>query len=359
MKVEDIVKAIKQIPGFKLSKSHFLIGSKIHLEDFYFAKRLFQNSFFASKFAFLITKHIIETHQDIFDKYIEIFAKNNKFEPKDGITLLGYGLYSELLVSLVEYFLKKKYGTLTNIINHNIVDDVEEVKLIKGYEKPKKYVILIVPISSTFSTSIKIEETYGKDSEILSPHISIILVSDGTLTNSVTTLSQKFGWEKIDTKSRIIKVNAFYENTDNKDKHAEENKNPKENAVLNDKYVEEMTHTNADKVVENKSTLQVSKTKSQKYFLALPSKWYDINKCELCFPQNPLEEISLHFTDKTSVTPSLIYDIPRGRIIEKENLRREFSIKPEALAYQHLKRDGTHYSYYISLLSNYKLNKDN
>lgn len=312
--MEEIVKAIKQIPGFKLSNSHFLIGSKIHLKDFYFAKRLFQNSFFASKFAFLIAKHIIEVHQNVFDKYIQIIRQRKKLKSKDGITLIGYGLYSELLVSLVEYFLKKKHKDLAELINHNIVDDIEEVKLIKSYENNHKDVILIIPISSTFSTSIKIEEfCKKKESEVLTPHISVILVSDGNLTNIVTDLPKKFGWEKIDINTRTIEVNAFYEN----------------------------------KILDAKTDKKKSKLKSQKYFLAIPSKWFDINNCALCFPNIPLKEIPLHFTDKTSVTPALIYDIPQGRIIEKESLERKLSISPETLENKHLKRDGTHYHYYI------------
>ncbi len=305
--MEDIVKAIKQIPGFKLSNSHFLLGSKVHISDFYFAKRLFQNSFFASKFAFLIAKYVISIIEQ---------QKNKKKKDilDEGFTLLGYGLYSELLVSLVEYFLKKKLKLDDKKINHNIVNDSEEVKLIKGYEKRHKNFIVIIPISSTFSTSIKIEEEFGKQYNILSPHISVILVFDRSLSNPPTNIENKFGWETIDTSNRIITVKAFYEKG------------------------------------------EIDKT--QKYFLALPSKWYDIKDCELCFPEKqPLEEKSLNITDRTSVTPELIYDIPKGReIVENEQIK--FSINPDMLEYQHFVRDKTHYHYYFYVEKFFNVNKD-
>jgi hypothetical protein len=42
---------IDDLPGYKIANGHFKIGTKIHISDFYYAKRFFQNSFFASRFA--------------------------------------------------------------------------------------------------------------------------------------------------------------------------------------------------------------------------------------------------------------------------------------------------------------------
>ena len=83
--------------GFKVSNSHFRIGSKIHIRDFYYAKRLFYNSFYANRFAFIIANYIST-------------SINNQTKK---ITLVGYSYYSELLVSNIRKLLNdrgyKKY----------------------------------------------------------------------------------------------------------------------------------------------------------------------------------------------------------------------------------------------------------
>lgn len=307
---------IDQLPGYKIANSHFLLGSKIHISDFYFAKRMFQNHYFTSKFAFLIARYIIEKH------------KNEDFN--DGLSLVGYGLYSELLLSLVEKFIKKYWQLSEGKISHNLINDREELNFVKGYDKPlpNNKIILIVPIASTFSTSLKIEEVLINKyhcNNILSPHINILLVcngmlSDGEVSQQNREIEHKYGWNYVNTKDRIVRVKKFYESKKN---------------------------SNQDN------------TKEEKYFLALPTVWHDINNCRLCFPPNdPLEEKALNITDKTSVTPSLVFDLPKGRVIKNKDLKRSFVLSPDMLEYGHFTRDENDYQYYFYIEKFFVGNKD-
>ena len=77
--------------GYKIENTHFRLGSKIHIRDFYYAKRLFQNSFFSTPFAFLIARHI----------YPQL-KRNEKY------SLIGYENYSSFLISSVRNLIEKK-----------------------------------------------------------------------------------------------------------------------------------------------------------------------------------------------------------------------------------------------------------
>ena len=98
--------------GCKFGDAHIKLGSKIHLKDFYYAEKLFRNSYYAIRFAYLIYQYISQKLGD---------------ETNGKITILGYGLYSELLVSNVARFLNKaeKNNSRKRQFNHSIIEDVE------------------------------------------------------------------------------------------------------------------------------------------------------------------------------------------------------------------------------------------
>ncbi|MBC2705144.1 hypothetical protein [Desulfobacula sp.] len=329
--MDEIKEKIQKIQGFKILKSHFRLGSKIHISDFYYAKRFFQNSFFSSRFAFIITKNIIDNHESIL---IE----------NEGLTLIGYGLYSELLVSMVKNYLKKYFKNSENIklkLNHDLFSDSEDLNLIKGYDDMYDNISIIVPIASTFSTSMKIEEklrtTYGKKN-ILSPHLNVLLISDGEINRTLPNdTEKKFGWKEINQSQKTVTVsNSFGEQ---------------------------------------------EKKETQKFFLSLPSKWYVIEGCEICFPDIssktndciknncddchdrkkpgcPLSEKVLQMTDKTSVTPSIIFSYPKCRIITQKEKETLFSINNNTLKYGHVKRGNNHYHFYLHIEKLFQDNKD-
>ena len=59
MDFKQIRSSISGYSGFNIVDSHFRLGSKIHLNDFIYAKKMFQQSFYAHKFAFTVCYYIL------------------------------------------------------------------------------------------------------------------------------------------------------------------------------------------------------------------------------------------------------------------------------------------------------------
>lgn len=314
--------------GFKIADSHFKLGSKIHISDFYYAKRFFQNSFFASKMAFIVTKYIL-------NNYILSYAGNKNVINE--LTIIGYGIYSELFLSIIVKYVKA-YCYDKNIqisINHNMYSDSENIKLIKGNQKPFKNIIILVPIASTFSTSLKIEEMLIKDDttkelKVLNPHINVLAVTNqaigGDRTYDKKSIEGIFGWKSHNEDEKLVDVSSFYDD----------------------------------------------KIKTQKYFISLSSKWFLIEKCSKCYPQKdginclyrkcdkstclnyykheecPLVEEPLYKTDKDSVTPSLVFGFPRSRDISSHEKQRSVILSNRSLECGHKIRNNNHFRYNIN-----------
>jgi hypothetical protein len=315
---DNIDALIKGLPGYKISSSHFRLGSKIHISDFYYAKRLFQNSFFSSRFAYIIANYIN-------DKYLKEKSDGSIIEK---LTIIGYGIYSELLLSTIESYIKELSGIE---INHNIYDDAEDLRLLKGYTRTKDNVVIVVPIATTLSTSMKIAEKIRSEDKRVKvlEYINTIIVTNGDISkrkNVVvgdTEIEYRFGWRKILNNTRAIKIIPYY----------------------------------GDKVIRN-----------QRYLLALESKWYSIYECEICYPSKikkdcinkvcdecldrkvkdvcPLYEKPLHTADKTPENPELIFNYPKGKTSrEKESCK--YIITDDSLGYGHIIRNNNHFQYHI------------
>ena len=324
--MSELIKYINDLPGYKITDSHFRLGSKIHITHFYYAKRFFQNSFFASRLAFLIVKQILDDHKDKISDIIE-----------GGITVIGYGLYSELLISLVELLLKKKLGTKK--VYHDLISDSDEPYLIKNYNTENKYILIIVPIGSTFSTAIKIKEFLsfkwlGKI--ILEPYINVIHVShfpsdenDKPDADGLYNIERNFGWIKKDGKT--IWVDELIPKWSDDYKAGSDDKN-----ISND--IKSDIETDRKEIV---------KPTEQKYLLSLKSEWFNVKNCQLCsLHTNYSNERPLFFTDKSSVTPFLIFGMPKARIITES---QKFELLPNTLKYGHLKREEKHFHFYIDI----------
>ena len=303
---------ISNLSGFKISNTHFRIGSKIHISDFYYAKRFFQNGFFSSRIAFLLAKDIIT-----------LIEKENKLEDikNKGLTIIGYEMYSELLIGLVDKFLRKRWNLDEKRINHNLYEDVENLKLCKK-NNILDYVIIIVPIASTFSTSIKIEkqillnqkEEQKDEPYIFRPHFNVLYVSDGVPTNNLTKTEKDFGFVQKNINLKNIVIEAIF-------------------------------------IEEN----EINRT--QKYYLSLPTKWYNVEDCQICNPveiisneenENLKEELPLYETDRTAVTPAIIFEFPKGIIISKNDLERKFFLDIQTITYSHHTRNNAHFLYSIN-----------
>jgi len=298
--------------GYKFKDAHIKLGSKIHLKDFYYAEKLFQNSYYAIRFAYLLSQYLLQ----------------NLKKPSKEITVLGYGLYSELLVSNTARFLNKMFGI--DKFNHCIVEDVEDLSIL-NLSNLKPEVLLIIPIGSTLTTQIKIyrklrrlEKGQGGYQYESPPNMALnpicvvvvghkkieeICSNEGEITESVV---KKF-WEKVDTTKKEISLANI----------------PPE---FKDKNIEK-TH----------------------YFLYLPSEWHLPHECKYCWSEK--EQKPLFYTDKVSVSPKTIFELPRAKEKQEPSFELAFETKevktekanivPDMVKYGHYKRGMDHYLFYI------------
>ena len=113
--------------GYKINNTHFKLGSKIHISDFYYAKKLFQNSFFTTPLAYQISESIWVSY---FKNGEATLTSLNSF------TIVGYENYSSFLVSSIRNFIfkrvKKRFPQVK--INHLTID--KDGKLSRERHKP-------------------------------------------------------------------------------------------------------------------------------------------------------------------------------------------------------------------------------
>ncbi len=311
----------KSYRGYKFEDAHMRLGSKIHLKDFFYARRIFQNSFYSLRFAYLVSQYI---ESNIHDWIKDQDAKARQF------TIVGYGLYSELLISNATRFLKSMYPDWN--IDHALIDiDKEENFVVLG--GIKKDVILIIPISSTLSTSLKIEMRLRRKYQglrVIGNPINIMIVGNGKLEDivdnegNVIDKTVKNYWRYLDVDKKMVIPTVL------------------------DKY------------------------KKEKFFIYLSSKWYLPLECQLCLPDNPVDEVVLFETDKISVTPSLIFELPQpkefttspinlhfGELeLKNRSEPKEANLTEDMLIYDHTSRGKNHYLYYVETTDFLKMNKE-
>lgn len=271
---KHLIEYISGLDGYKMSETHFKIGAKVHTSDFFYAKRLFQNSYYTARIALLLAIKIKD----------EIKIKTTP------ITLIGYELYSELLLSLVEKFLKE-YGVKS--INHFVATDTDsKIKFIPNYKELntelKDRIIIIVPISSTGSTSDKIKE-------------------------------------EIKTKKKDLTEEAF-----------------KSYTVI-------------------KAFDRNFPTTNNKGIIELQTTWKNPIKCPWCF--NNEESRPIFETDKSSLIPTLIFDLPTAKEVSADSITTGFGDVnfDDAILYRKVKRNKEHflYSSITSVLINNNNNNSN
>ena len=260
-KINGLKDYIHNFDGYKISDTHFRIGAKLHTENFFYAKRLFQNSYYTSRIAMLLAIKI--------NKYLN----NGFFDKQNNITIIGYEMYSELLLSLIEKFLHESgYPNVNHII---VLDDDGQIKHLPDITINDNFVI-IVPIASTGSTAKKIE-TY-------------------------------------------IKVK----------------KNGKARPILPPFNVLQVFDPNYPEY----------RYPNQECLIELKTEWHIPSTCQKCF--NDVESMVLFETDKSSLTPALIFDLPTVKEIDND-----FSVKIDkienfnSLIYRKIKRNNEQSLFYI------------
>ncbi|SHH67805.1 hypothetical protein [Winogradskyella jejuensis] len=321
------------IEGYKIIGGHLKLGSRIHITDYFYAKRLFYNSFFTNRFAFLISQYIINNYSVHINKL-----------PKDSkVTLIGYEMYSELLVSSIRKILNDQYirEHQEEKFNHHIYK--RDKLFSKDPNKISESVILITPISTTFSTSIRIkteikntlQSKYNKtDVNFLEPYISCLVIgnkesfvpNDGAMhIYEQKDIEYEYGWQKAYLNEGIVEIKPQI-----------------------DKYSKD-------------SNIKI------KYFIPLNTDWVKTYNCFQCYPDKAntslelTKEKVLIETDKNSLVPDLIFEYPRTKasdtsaIFNKLNFRDN---KNRIVLREHFKKNNSNYIYYVKAGQFLKNNKD-
>jgi hypothetical protein len=279
---------ILNFDGYHIKNTHFKIGAKLHSEDFYYAKRLFQNSFYTARLAMLIATKI----------------KNEFYEVKTTtkILLVGYEMYSELILSLIHKFLKdNNYNNIKHCVG---IDNESEF-----YFKPNKEeifwinnqtnllekctVIIIAPIASTGSTAVKIKEAVIKEAEKV-----------------VKTELKKSGMSDKELKTAIEKQVELI-NFSNKPAQ-----NVEKDYVINVIAAQDYKKFASDDGIKN---LIEMNNKRQERLIELQANWHLPDKCKYCGldADNFNDTRALFGTDKSYLTPALIFNKPKGKIVKK------------------------------------------
>ena len=317
--------------GYLLGDLHLKLGSKVHISDFVFAKKLFQNSFFAAKYAFLVSK------------YLGDYIIDNEIACQR-VVLLGYGYYSELLVSHIQKYLGRMLESRK--VEIFVVDNEREVSFDDLFDRFYRYaisksetsleyrvcVVSILPISSTLTTSAKLENDFKAQYELyrrtaagnklrnlifdfdLVPNQVMVVVGDMNMDEYNNKSVVWEYWEEIDESKKIIKVR----------------------------------------------NIEAKKMRYIKYYTMLRSNWYDIHECPLCYPKKLDEEKPIYYADKAFIKPIIKNGFPRWRVNERAK-SHEFRVNDEFIiqrqdnpvitggmvGYMHYSGRGKHYYYYL------------
>jgi len=304
-KYENLNQYILHCDGFRIKNTHFKIGTKIHSEDFYYAKRLFQNSFYTARLAMLLSIDIVERISD-----------TNK-----EIMLVGYEMYSELILSLIERFIKDFFSNKANEkikINHFVTQSDDKYKFLPN-DTFIKYInnyysyttIIIVPIAATGNTANKIENDIREQIYLFEKKKNKVRSNSDEIARSLS-----YNYNFFDT---------FY------------------NILL----------AQPEKGFETIKKNSVN----QRTIIKLPATWFNIKDCPLCYGKDDGEKKTvtktLFETDKSSLTPSLIFGKPIGKT--KANVGCEIESNftfndlhfEESLKYKSVFRNNNYRIYYI------------
>lgn len=316
--------------GCKLENIHVRIGSKVHVNNFYEAELLFQDSYFSKRMAFLVA-------DDIWKK-LELADQNADFEGIKNLIMIGYENYSEMFLCDIQEFLMvrfqkskiKHYRMASYGICLNINDNLKLQGLPENISFQNTEFIIIVSINSTLTTHNKIEGILKKKADNVSifMNYAVLLFRDG---------NGGFNEENLD--NRVQKVNLESEYWKEID--------PKE------KYIKSR--------FGNKEII---------YFIERKSGWQSALRCPICFPEIALNEKPLIATTKTSVIPAMQYGLSRNdsekKWIQKRKNRKErddeytknyvneniileerTKILAKYVRYGHINRNDNHFLYYF------------
>lgn len=198
--------------GYCVRHENTYIGSKMIVVNYYEAETLFQNSFFAERFAFLIAQKL----------------KSERIEIGEDCYIVGDGYHSDLMIKFLQRLLFDKPKTMLAI------DDGDKIKFhysIKPNQQSK--FVIISPIGSTLSYSDKIvaflTQKIGVNKDKIVHHCVIVVGNKNQYNNNEGNIhvfskggdgtkpdiEYAFRWENIDLQNK--QINLRYKNVEKVD----------------------------------------------------------------------------------------------------------------------------------------------
>lgn len=292
----------KMKTGCKIPNTHVRLGSKIHIKEFYQAEILFQNNYFTTRFAYLVT-------EDICKKVCNV----------DNLVFVGYETYSEMLCYEIVELLKSRQKEKD--IQYLIYDQKngENFRYIEGLRQEKQYsFIFIVPINSTLTTHNKMQAALNrirKDTDQIIENYGILLFCPQNDDKTFEKIRVHYGWGEI-----------------------------------------------KDSEIET----SLVKGGKVKYFFRTNVEWKNALKCKCCFPDVKYDdEQPLIETNKASIIPmqklELIESDRECGIQSKQDIEEDVD-KIKALSkcmiFSHVERNGNHFNFYFQTEQFFRQNKD-
>lgn len=352
--------------GFLVNHNYTYIGNKIILNSYYEADMLFQNNFFAERFAYLIARNIYNKCklQDVITTEEKRPIDEVKFRRK--LVLIGYKQYSEFLLKDVRRLLPDKNNVFTIVANENI-DSFDfdnsfnfDVGLNgEGFKDTilsniTEYVFAtIVPIGSTLSTNDKIisffkqwyrrefEKKKEKEIDRLEDYQffynhCVIVVRDKVGT-SVTKIEREQKWKEVDQEKHIIRT----EYTNAKSVHYNVQIALKPNYIV------------------NTGDFLDGENKKQRDDNENSNNWVKRLNREISFPKNWWREKYVNYTENSSINSQNLMGFPliekKEKIYHYEELPRLYEFW-DSLYKGHIDVLGCHHKYYIDTESFIKWN---
>lgn len=307
--------------GFLVNHENTYIGNKIIVKNYYEADMMFQNNFFTERFAYLITHNI----------KCELESSRSQ---KKKLVIIGYNLYSEILIKAIKRSLKNESVYLTifreekdeftsdTFFDFDIDDgqngDVTKQEIL---DYPERFVfVTIVPIGATLSTNDKIiaffkqwhkEHSFQSlGNECFVYNHCVIVVRDDT-GNCVTNKEKEQKWVGVDLSKRVI--NTAYNNAN-----------------------------------EIHYTIQIGCTTENKE--EEHSNWIRRLNNTISFPPKWWEEKYVNFTENSSINSQNLMGVPEAEIVEEDahetELNRLFTLK-KYIYKGHIDVLNCHHKYYV------------
>ena len=202
-----------QEQGYCVRHRHTYIGSKMIVVNYYEAETLFQNSFFAERFAFLIAQKL----------------RSEQINFNEDLCIIGAGYYSDLMIKSLQRIIDKPKTTTMLAI-----DDGDKISFHYSIKpNQKSNFVIITPIGSTLSYCDKIVaflmQKFGINKDKTVHHCVIVVGNKNQYKNNQnyihafskggdgleSDIEYTFRWESIDIQKK--QINLRYKNVEKVD----------------------------------------------------------------------------------------------------------------------------------------------